>query len=268
MSAQHKDLSSDELRAIVEKARAAGDTVTVDQFTPLITPKKVQEGSWIGCYPNPDALLVRGEIEKFIQLLDADQINPNYKPSHDRPLLHQAIESGKDHDMGQVIAKLLEKGADPNTVYISGTDTALRKAAHIYTVYNTPKIPYKTDYLAVIKDLLNAGADPNRAGNGWLLGSAASSGDIPLVTMLLKAGADANDAYYSKGGVAEDVKKSQHLDEQTKKQIYDLLISYGAHIPGMREPTREEKDAMTPRQRESYTIAKYTPKDSPAVGRG
>lgn len=128
------------------------------------------------------------------------------------PVFLDAIEKGDASRFNS----LLESGVDINARTVQGT-TPLMLAAF----YKRP------EFLAA---LIASGADVsarNRYGNTALI-NAALSGEAGMIRELLMAGADAN-ARTVKGMTAlEVVSEAAYWDEEGRREIIELLKSYGA----------------------------------------
>lgn len=88
------------------------------------------------------------------------------------------------------VSRLIKAGADVN-VYCDG---GARSPLHIAVDVNNPQ---KNSHLGVVGLLLGAGADPNTSVKGGInsaLADAAEGGDMNMVQLLVKHGADVNQA--------------------------------------------------------------------------
>lgn len=111
------------------------------------------------------------------------------------------------------VERLLKEGANPNTINVK-RETALGIAA-------------RNGYAAVLKLLLDAGANLD-SGSGWsALRSSAIRGHVEVVRMLLKAGAKVNDS--EKDPILEEI-IGQNEPARANLEVIEELIKYGADV--------------------------------------
>lgn len=114
-------------------------------------------------------------VEEANTLINADLPDPNIPSSKGTPLVVLAAEKG----YLDIVASLVQKGADPNKADLNTSETALIKAVR------------NKDYQMVQQVLLPAGANPNLSTNQGLtpLGIAISLKDKSMADLLIASGA-------------------------------------------------------------------------------
>ncbi|MCI5056612.1 MAG: ankyrin repeat domain-containing protein [Flavobacteriales bacterium] len=150
-----------------------------------------------------------GELDALIKVLD-EGLDVNTKNHQGLNLFFWAVSKGHYH----LIDPLLERGADPNCVY-SKTSAPLT-----YLSMN----PAKTD---LMKKLLKAGANPNEGEHGsQALFNAILSENLPVIEMLIEAGADPNTKNkHKENGMTKAVTKDN-------MKMLELLKKLGTDING------------------------------------
>ena len=115
------------------------------------------------------------ELEEADALITSDLPDPNIPSSKGTPLVVFAAEKG----YRDIVASLIQKGADPNKADLNTSETALIKAVR------------NKDYEMVKKVLLHYGANPNLDTNQGItpLGLAIEAQDKEMANLLLASGA-------------------------------------------------------------------------------
>ena len=161
---------------------------------------------WTALYIAADS---RGEKSELVELLLQAGADPNIASENGRtPLSIFVSERNKP-----MVRLLLDYGADPNVV--GEQEGALAAAARL-------------GYFELIRDLLQAGADPNiDAGVSWRglgpLHEAARLGWFDIVHLLLESNADVNDDGV-KGNRVKVAVAARYAANQGHKDIVDLLM--------------------------------------------
>jgi ankyrin repeat protein len=118
--------------------------------------------------------------ESAVQLLLAQDLDPNERDDNGFTPLHWAGLRGAVGDMRQIVSFLVTAGADLNLLTSSETDSVLSWAV-------------EAGNLDLVAHIIAAGADPNlRASEVTPLMRAAASGNLHVVDILLRNGADPN----------------------------------------------------------------------------
>lgn len=130
-------------------------------------------------------------------------------------IFHTAISAAVFERHAEVVAYLLQHGADPNAFE---NESALSTAAGDGNV-------------AILKMLLSAGADVNRgsAVRETPLMAAAITGEVECARLLVEAGADVN-AKSAMGKVPLSEAYTCERRQRKRNPVVDLLIAAGAKV--------------------------------------
>jgi ankyrin repeat protein len=163
------------------------------------------------------------DIQKIEVLLDAGAV-PNLKDKLGATAIYY---SASNNPSLEVMLALLNAGADPNVALPADQSTPL-----IQAILRNPN-------KRVARKLIAAGADVNaRMAKGYtaLIHAMGPRADLPLITDLLKAGADAALV----AGEIQETALSRAAKTQVHEEIFELLLAAGA------KANHREADGTTP----------------------